>query len=121
MIPDSINHIYLPFTLDQLRQHFTCDQDGQIEYYLQSAERYQKFMEENKDSTGIPLSKSKYPRQIEKDERFWTLTSLKQVYDDPKRVDLFSEVLTHVYGEKPPLAGDSKLERVLGWQPETLL
>lgn len=102
-MPDLIDRTYLPFTREQLRSHFTMDVDGQIHYYLESARRYHNFMDSQTKTAGIPLTKARYPRQIEKDERFWTVTALKQIYDDPARDSLFTKLLSVTYGDTPPL------------------
>jgi len=104
-MPDVIDKTYLPFTPEQLRSHFTNDVAGQIDYYQKSAARYHEFMGSHTETTGIPLTKARYPRQIEKDERFWTVTALKHIFDDPARNALFSKLLTETYGPTPPLSG----------------
>jgi hypothetical protein len=65
-----IDSTYLPFTVDDLKQHFLKDADRNLAYYLKSAERYHQFIAENPNLIGIPLKKSKYARQIEKDKRY---------------------------------------------------
>jgi len=104
-MPDLIDSTYLPFTPEQLRSHFIIDVDGQIEYYKKSAARYHKYMVLQTKTAGIPLTKARYPRQIEKDERFWTVTALKQIFDDPARDSLFTKLLSETYGKTPPIAG----------------
>jgi len=104
-MPKIIDKTYLPFTAEQLRPHFIADVEGQLEYYQKSAARFQDFMNKHKNKTaGIPLKKAQLPRQIEKDERFWTVTALKHVFDDPKRDSILSELLTVTYGERLPIA-----------------
>ena len=102
-MPEVIDRTYLPFTADQLRRHFVADVEGQIEYYRKSAERYCDFMSSHEDTAGIPLTQARSPRQIEKDERFWTVTALKHVFDDPARDSILTELLTEIYGETPPI------------------
>ena len=65
---DLIDNTYLPFTPELLRSHFLVDVNGQIDYYLKSAARYHEFMEAHTDTAGIPLTKVRLQRQIEKDE-----------------------------------------------------
>jgi len=100
-----IDKTYLPFTEDDLRQHFTADAEGQIDYYRKSADRYHKFLAEHQKTAGIPLTKARLSRQIEKDERFWTITALKRVFDDPSRDSILTILLTVMFGAVPPLQG----------------
>ncbi len=100
-----IDETYLPFTGDELHQHFIVDVEGQIAYYRKSAERYHQFLAEYPDTAGIPITKAKSPRQIEKDERFWTVATLKRVFDDPSRDEFLTALLTEMFGEVPPLPG----------------
>jgi len=88
-MPDQIDRTYLPFTPEQLRSHFIINVDGQIEYYRKSVALYHEFMDLQTKTAGIPLTKARYPRQIEKDKRFWTVTALKQIFDGPARESLF--------------------------------
>lgn len=81
-----IDPIYLPFTREELRPHFTMDADRNIDDFERSARAYREFLKEHPVTTGIPISISKVPRQIEKDERFWTATSLKTIFDLPDRI-----------------------------------
>ena len=100
-----IDETYLPFTEEELRGHFVADVEGQIAYYRKSADRYHRFLAKHRDTAGIPLTKARTPRQIEKDERFWTLTTLKRVFDDPSRDALLTTLLTGMFGEVPPVSG----------------
>jgi len=113
-----IDRTYLPFTADQLRQHFIADVEGQIEYYRKSAERYHDFMSSHEDTAGIPLTQARSPRQIEKDERFWTVTALKHAFDDPARDSILAALLTETYGETPPIPEMSSWGECLGDQLE---
>jgi len=102
-MPDVIDEIYLPFTKDELRTHFIANIDGQLKYYDKSASRYHEFMEKNHNTTGIPISRVRIPRQIEKDERFWTITATKRVFDDPEHKSILSQLLAKAYGSIPPI------------------
>ena len=92
-----IESTYLPFSEQDLKQHFLRDADGHLDYYKKSVARYKAFLTENKEISGIPISKAKLPRQIEKDERFWTVTSLKTVYDSPQRVSVFKHLFKNMF------------------------
>lgn len=99
-----IDKTYLPFTESELKPHFIVDVEGQIDYFLRSAHRYKEFLLANHNKTqGIPLTKARAPRQIEKDERFWTVTTTKRVFDDPSRVTMLTQLLTKSFGKKPPI------------------
>ena len=100
-----IDKTYLPFTADELRPHFIADVDGQLDYYLKSASRYREFLSQHPETAGIPLTQARIPRQIEKDERFWTVTATKRVFDDPLRDSMLGQLLVKAYGSTPPISG----------------
>jgi hypothetical protein len=100
-----IDETYLPFTDEELRVHFVADADRQLAYYRKSAGNYHKFLAEHPDTSGIPLTTARSPRQIEKDERFWTITTLKRVFDDPSRDVVMTDLMTDMFGDVPPLTG----------------
>ena len=101
-----IDDLYLRFTRDQMRQHFLVDAERQIDYFERSAKRYRNFLAEHHDRAGIPIITSKLPRQIEKDERFWTAASLKHIFDHPTcRNSALELILTGTFGDKPPIEG----------------
>jgi len=102
---DMIDKTYLPFTAEELKSHFISDVDAQINYYQKSACRYHKFMQDNPDTVGIPLTAAKKPRQIEKDERFWTITATKNVFDHPLRTRMLTQLLSKTFGPNPPIYG----------------
>ncbi|MCJ7739529.1 MAG: hypothetical protein MUQ10_19820 [Anaerolineae bacterium] len=104
-MPDVIDKTYLPFTSDELRPHFIADVDGQLGYYQKSASRYHEFMDDHPETAGIPLTQARTPRQIEKDERFWTITTTKHVFDDPLRDSMLTQLLVKAYGSTPPIPG----------------
>jgi hypothetical protein len=98
-----IDQIYLPFLPDALRRHFLEDFEGHLKYYQNSAKRYFEFNEKNNGKTaGIPISRAKTHRQIEKDERFWTVTATKNIFDDPTCNQVLSRLLESTYGPNPP-------------------
>lgn len=103
-----IDDNYLRFTRAQMRPHFLVDAERQIDYFEQSAKRYRDFLTEKPDKAdraGIPITKVRLLRQIEKDERFWTAASLKYVFDHPKRNYALESILTSTFGCKPPVEG----------------
>ncbi len=115
---DIIDDKYLRFTRDQMRQHFLVDAESQIDYFEQSAKRYRAFLAENPERAGIPLTKASFPRQIEKDERFWTAASLKHIFDlnHDQRNSSLASILTRTFGDKPPVEGLSTWRECLSGQ-----
>ena len=113
-MPNVIDRTYLPFTRDELRPHFIGDVDGQLNYYQKSACRYHEFMDDHPVTAGIPVSQARTPRQIEKDERFWTITATKHVFDDPLRESMLEQLLVKTYGSTPPIPGLSSWAECLG-------
>jgi len=100
---EMIHATYLPFTRDELRPHFLADADSHIDYFEKSAARYIEFLEQNPTTSGIPINKARGPRQIEKDERFWTVATLKHLYDHPQCVERLGALLAKCFGDYPPL------------------
>jgi hypothetical protein len=90
--------IYLPFTEEQVKEHFIkakdSSQDSNLKYYQKSIGRYDENYKEE-DIASI--------RQIEKDEKFWTISTLLTLrHSDTFKKDL-KRLLISVYGEKPPV------------------
>jgi hypothetical protein len=83
-----------------------ADVEGHLEHLRSSVARYHTFLASHPDTAGIPLTKSRLPRQIEKDERFWTVAALKRIFDDPERDAVLIRLLSCVYGESPPIPVD---------------
>jgi hypothetical protein len=97
-----IDKTYLPFTADELHSHFLVDAEGQIAYFQKSAQRYHEFLTTWPDRNGIPISKARNPCQIEKDERFWTATTLKRLVDSAAGRQTFTKILSRTFGDQPP-------------------
>lgn len=99
-----IEPIYLPFSRIQLEKHFAPGHSENakkyLNYYLNSVKR---FKEHVRVKDGVTISDSKLPRQLEKDERFWVVTCLLNYYYSDNRNDLFSNLLSATFGEKPPI------------------
>ena len=60
-------------------------------------------MQQHRDLTGIALTKARTPRQIEKDETFWTAACLKALYEHPQFKLQLARLLRQLYGATPPL------------------
>jgi hypothetical protein len=125
---EPIDSIYLPFSEEQLDRHLArrdglvdgveADRGG-IEYYLRSAARYHRHTPE--DRLRNVIGELKYPRQIEKDERFWTAACLLafQYCGSPK--EHWINLLVKCFGERPLSAGFDSWAQLLGNNPTFLL
>jgi hypothetical protein len=96
---------YLPFTRTQMEPHFLVDHQSQLDYFEISAARYREFLATNPETLGIPISVARTPRQIEKDERFWTAATLKTLFEHPDRDAILESLLSKAYGSTPPIDG----------------
>ena len=112
-MPDVLDKTYLPFTCEELIPHFITDVDGQLAYFQKSASRYHEFMGSHPETAGIPITQARIPRQIEKDERFWTITATKHIFDDPLRNSMLVQLLERTYGSIPPISDISSWEECL--------
>ncbi|MCB9173173.1 MAG: hypothetical protein H6589_01040 [Flavobacteriales bacterium] len=99
-----LHKIYLPFSEDKLKEHFvqldndSTNIDNHIARYKKSIKNYELFESKTPFTTDIKLI-----RQIEKDEIFWTASSLMTIFHSPNRISELIKLLTLAYGEKPPL------------------
>lgn len=83
-----IDHTYLPYTAEELLGHFIptgtpaeiAEAEKQLAHYLKSARTYHEFLAQYSDRRGIPISVSRRLAQIEKDERFWVVTTLMRLF-----------------------------------------
>jgi hypothetical protein len=100
-----IDPTYLPFTPDQLRPHFLRDADKHIAQFRRSAQAYRDFLKNNPERAGIPLALARGACQIEKDERFWTITALKHLFDAPNARQAMAEVFSRTFSPPPSLPG----------------
>jgi len=96
MLNTKILHpIYLPFSEEEVKKHFIeatgKSAESNLKYYKQSIERY------NKNETGQDI---KIIRQIEKDEKFWTISTFLTLYRN--KFDDLNEILQSSFGETPP-------------------
>lgn len=74
-----------------------------LNYYRESIERYSKFLASNNDKFGRPLKESRFPCQIEKDERFWIADCLMTVYYSKERKADLTKLFEYAFGQKPPV------------------
>jgi hypothetical protein len=120
-VSEILHPLYLPFTQEQLRDHFapagteTASAVDHLAYYLKSAQAA-------KDWAELPLSgppaevatARKHGLQIQKDERFWVVTALMGIFHAPDRVPVLAEMLRRCLGEVPPTEGLATWEQALG-------
>jgi hypothetical protein len=106
---DVLHPAYLPFTADQLREHFAPvhgpgDRDRHLRYYQASAEEAAKYDELIRGGGKPTPAQTRLGRQMEKDERFWVAAALMSLYhadDGPGRAKLFARLLERA-GLRPP-------------------
>ncbi len=102
-----IDPTYLPFPVEKLRQHFLVASDDEadrhVAYYLKSARQYRRFCQEYPKRRGLPVSLTRRPCQIEKDERFWVAACLMAYFHDENRNDYLATLLQRVFGSEPPV------------------
>lgn len=99
---------YLPFGETELLEHFvkvgkkqTVNKNHLIPY-IRSINNYLKYKNEYKNIVGKPLSKTKKPCQIQRDERFWTANTLMQVYHSSERLKQLVLLFEKAFGKKVP-------------------
>jgi hypothetical protein len=109
-----IHPVYLPFTREQLAPHFSEEQH--LDYFATSAIRYSEFVTRfGTKFVGMPITKSvRLARQIEKDERFWTASTLKAVFDAGR----FADILRFALGPAPPNNCFASWEQAVGERPD---
>ena len=116
-----IDETYLPFTIDQLKNHFapvgnrTCEQvaSKHIVSYIKSAQRYQQFCQANPDRRGLQFKFLQQPCQIQRDENFWTVACLLRFFYDPARRDKFAGLLQCAFPGEPPIANLGTWQQIL--------
>ncbi|HXL88381.1 MAG TPA: hypothetical protein VN969_05260 [Streptosporangiaceae bacterium] len=122
---DVLHRTYLPFTADQLREHFAPvlgpgERDRHLRYYLASVEEARRYDELIRVGDKPTRAQTRLGRQMEKDERFWLATALMSLYHaggGSGRGELFARLLERAGLQPPPgfprwedaLAGDLDL------------
>ena len=110
---DVIDPLYLPFTAEELLEHFAPvagdeqrkEPQRHLKYYLTSASRYHSFQRSHPERKGLPLSAMRVPCQIEKDERFWVVACLMKCFRSASPVSVFCGLLSRAFGSTPPVSG----------------
>jgi len=108
-----MHQIYLPFTEQQLLSHFAdVRQNGEciknvkhLNYYIDSIQRYNKYLANNPNRLGRSLKEMKKPCQIEKDERFWIATCMMTIFYSKNRGQELTKLFRNAYGDIPQLRG----------------
>jgi len=99
---------YLPFKEDVLIKHFApvgkeCKANkDQLNYYMRSIENYKEYKKKNNNISGKPLSETSRPCQIQKDERFWTVNTLLNIFYSKNRVNELCILFEKAFGKKVP-------------------
>ena len=109
LLSDVLHQTYLPFTADQLREHFAPvavpgERNRHLQYYLASVEEARKYDERVRSGVRPTRAQTRRGRQMEKDERFWVVTALMSLYhadDGIGRGKLFARLLERA-GLRPP-------------------
>ena len=112
MSPDVLHQTYLPFTADQLRQHFAPvaglgERDRHLQYYRASINKAKEYDELIRGGDTPTRAQTRLGRQMEKDERFWVVTALMSLYhadDGLGRGWPFARLLERA-GLRPPPCG----------------
>ena len=101
---------YLPFERQALIEHFSNEK--YIDELEASAKRHIEFVSgRGAGLQGMPItSEVKRCRQMERDERFWTVSSLKRLFDDNQ----MRAVLGFAFGDTPPIQGFETWDECLG-------
>jgi hypothetical protein len=114
-----LHHTYLPFTADQLREHFAPvlapgERDRHLRYYQASVEEARRHDELIRAGDRPTRAQTRLGRQMEKDERFWLATALMSLYHangGSGQDELFARLLERA-GLRPP-PGFSRWEDAL--------
>jgi len=97
---------YLPFSEEELLLHFApvgkeCKpNESQLDYYIRSIENYEKYKKKKNNILGKPLGETKGPCQIQKDERFWTVNTLMNIYYSSNRFNELCKLSEKAFGKK---------------------
>lgn len=108
---------YLPFPEDTFREHFVqspkdlSNIEKHISKFKVSIENYGRYEASNELIEDI-----RKIRQIEKDETFWTASSLMTIFHSPNRDVEIQKLLTLAFGEVPPLDNFSSWDNCLKGQ-----
>lgn len=116
-----LHEIYLPFTKEQLCEHFApvgiapTDPDLHVRRFCESARAAREWEEHPASGTPAEVAKAKkHALQIQKDERFWVAAALMSLFHAPDPVRAFAGMLASCLGAVPPVEGLANWEQALG-------
>jgi len=101
---------YLPFNEDLLMKHFspvgknTEVNRNHLNYYTQSIKKYENYKKGINNIFGKHLYETSKPCQIQKDERFWTVNTLMNIYYSPNRINELCILFEKAFGKKVPIS-----------------
>ncbi|GAH66533.1 unnamed protein product, partial [marine sediment metagenome] len=101
---------YLPFDESVLMKHFARTgkhvkaNRNHLNYYIQSIKKYKEYKKDKNSIFGKPLCETSKPCQIQKDERFWTINTLMNIYYSPNRVNELCILFEKAFGKKVPIS-----------------
>ena len=93
----TIHPTYLPFAADDLKEHLLADAEAHIGYFETSAQRALAAAERGPARTPQERRREPYDRQIEKDERFWTASSLMALAHSGDAPQAFRELVRRAF------------------------
>lgn len=106
-INSKLEDIYLPFTEQQLIKHFEHSKK-----YIKWIEKYRRSIKKYRiPDTNNSISET---RQIEKDETFWTASTLMTIYHGSNFVGNLKTLLVNGFTKHPPIANISRWDELLG-------
>src|SRR5207342_1355676 len=109
LMADVLHPVYLPFTADQLREHFAPvhgpgEEGRHVRYYQASVEEARRHDALIRGGEKPTPAQTRLGRQMEKDERFWVAAALMSLYHadvGAGRAGLFARLLERA-GLRPP-------------------
>ena len=104
MSNNKVHEKYLPFCEDTLMKHFANTNKDHLKYYKESIKRYDKFIAKQNKIIGKSLDELRSPFQIQKDERFWTINTLLNIYNSQNRLSELVQLFEKEFGQEVPLS-----------------
>lgn len=109
-----IDKTYLPFSEAILKKYFLENKKGTSQQkhamkFINSAKNY---------STNLKSQSSKIKNQIQKDETFWTASTLITIFESPNRNKELIQLLKIAFGDIPPLKDFNSWEECFEEKPK---
>ncbi len=110
-----IHDKYLPFTKEQLKEHYAGDGDMEtmerwLKEYTDPVELHKEYCVRNPNRKGYKVEDMRRPLQIEKDERFWVASSLMALFHNERNKNMFVKLFKQAFEGMP------KLDGLLTWE-----